>query len=590
MTDQKPNPTSPRSESNPQETERRWLLPLLAGISLAAYCMIAFLSTQFTVDNPPSDRPIVLVMSLFGFLFAIYVIAVLVATKVKQNSGLVLLIVVAAVVFRIPMLFSAPIQEVDIYRYMWDGIVSAQGISPFRYPPQTVMLANSQDFRDRELRELASLRDRHPPIAEVLRRVHYGELPTIYPATSQAVFYCAAVATPVDASLTTRLLIMKASLIAFDLATLFLVIKLLSLAQMPIGLSILYGWCPLVMKEVANSGHLDAIAVFLCILSVYLIARLFFSEQSPLQNRVKFHANLILVALVLAAAVGAKLYPVVLTPLILFGTARRFGWKAVGAPIVAFSLATFFLLNPMLPPQLRLDKRTAVATTESGEATSSNSGLPAASDPSRGVTAFFKSWEMNDFVFMVLVENLKPTANNHSNQPVWFSVFPEELRQPIATAVARRFSIPAAEAPFSAPFLLTRIVTTLAFLCIALLLAWKTSKRQGIALFCEAAFLTLAWFWLLLPTQNPWYWLWALPLLPFARNRAWIAISGLVLVYYLRFWFDYCFADIDVLGTGYRGTAFFDFVVTWIEFAPWFLWLTIEYWRRGDSAKTDCDT
>ncbi len=590
MTDQKPNPTSTRSKSIPQKTERTWLLRLLAGISSAAYCVILFLSTEFTVNNPPSDRPIVLVMSLFGFLFAIYVLAVLVATKVKQNSRLVLLIIAAAVVFRIPMLFSTPIQEVDIYRYMWDGIVSAQGISPFRYPPQAVMSANSQDFRDRELRELASLRDRQPAIAEVLRRVHFRELPTIYPATSQAVFYCAAVATPVDASLTTRLLIMKASLIAFDLATLFLVIKLLSLARMPIGLSILYGWCPLVMKEVANSGHLDAIAVFLCTLSVYLIARLFFSEQSALQNRVKFHANLILVALVLAAAVGAKLYPVVLAPLILFGTARRFGWKTVGAPIVAFSLATFFLLNPMLPPQFRLDKRTAAAT-ESGEANStgaSNPDQPAANDPSRGVTAFFKSWEMNDFVFMILVENLKPTANNQSNQPVWFSVFPEELRQSIATAVARWFSIPAAEAPFSAPFLLTRIVTTLAFLCIALFLAWKASKHQSMALVCEAAFLTLAWFWLLLPTQNPWYWLWALPLLPFARNRAWIAISGLVLVYYLRFWLDYCFANIDVLGTGYRGTAFFDFVVTWIEFAPWFLWLTIEYFRKDDSAKTDC--
>ena len=98
--------------------------------------------------------------------------------------------------------------------------------------------------------------------------------------------------------------------------------------------------------------------------------------------------------------------------------------------------------------------------------------------------------------------------------------------------------------------------------------------------FCEAGFLTLAWFWLLCPTQNPWYWTWALPLLPFARSRVWMAVSGFVLLYYLRFWLTYDWADTSVLGTGYMGSAFFDFVVTWLEFAPWFAWLTAGFFLR----------
>ena len=85
--------------------------------------------------------------------------------------------------------------------------------------------------------------------------------------------------------------------------------------------------------------------------------------------------------------------------------------------------------------------------------------------------------------------------------------------------------------------------------------------------------LTRTSFWLLLPTLNPWYWTWAVPLLPFARNRAWLALGGLVFLYYLRFWLTYHYADAPVLGTRYSGPWFFDYVVTWLEFGPWFVWL-----------------
>jgi hypothetical protein len=88
----------------------------------------------------------------------------------------------------------------------------------------------------------------------------------------------------------------------------------------------------------------------------------------------------------------------------------------------------------------------------------------------------------------------------------------------------------------------------------------------------------LAWFWLLSPTQNPWYWIWALPWVAFARSRAWLAVSGLTLIYYLRFWLNCHWPEEPVAGTGYRGTLFFDFVIAWLEFAPWFVWLAIDWW------------
>ena len=129
----------------------------------------------------------------------------------------------------------------------------------------------------------------------------------------------------------------------------------------------------------------------------------------------------------------------------------------------------------------------------------------------------------------------------------------------------------------------TRVLTSIVFLIIALWFAWRAGAKSKSGdsstngrFYGEAAFLTLAWFWLLLPTQNPWYWLWALPFLPFVRNSAWLALSGIVLVYYFRFWMEYHWTGHPVWGTPYQGVAFYDFVLTWFEFTPWFIWLAIE--------------
>jgi len=203
--------------------------------------------------------------------------------------------------------------------------------------------------------------------------------------------------------------------------------------------------------------------------------------------------------------------------------------------------------------------------------------LAPATDPSLGVTTFLKHWEMNDFIFLILIENIKPQSGIRPDRTAWFSILPESVRQTIVDFVASRFVVDSSHVPF----VTARAITAVLFLVIALALAGRTVSTRDAPLVCETAFLTLAWFWLLCPTQNPWYWTWALPLLPFARGRAWIAVSGLVLVYYARFWLNYHWPDSTVLGTRYSGLAFYDFIVTWIEFAPWFVWLASEWtWRR----------
>jgi hypothetical protein len=181
-----------------------------------------------------------------------------------------------------------------------------------------------------------------------------------------------------------------------------------------------------------------------------------------------------------------------------------------------------------------------------------------------------------------MVENLKPATKQSARQEPWFAVAPDAWRWKLLEGPDRWLQLDHA----STAFLVTRLITAAVLLLIVLWLAWRTRLSDDPNLWLRAAFLTLAWLWLLSPTQNPWYWTWALPLVMFARSRAWLAISGLVLVYYLRFWFSYHWPDAPVPGTGYQGTAFFDFVVTWLEYGPWFVWLAFDAWRWRQTQTT----
>ncbi len=568
-------------------------------IALAYLCAaIALLSQQFAFGSPTDQRPILLVVALFAATFVVYLLAIRHAAKAPQTPQLVALILTTAVVVRIVFLFSLPIQEIDIYRYIWDGAVTTTGVSPFRFSPEQVRTASldatsfdATSFDngvDPSLQRLVELQRQRPALAEILSRIHYGELPTVYPPISQAVFAAATWTTPANASVSAHMLIMKAWLIGFDLATILLVIGLLKTARLPIGLSVIYAWCPLVLKEVANSGHLDAIAVFLTILAIYMTAVLLSRVEGPRNRRPRMFWPSACIAFVLALAIGAKIYPIVLTPLVLLSLAKRFGWQYLVSSGIVLASTLLLVFSPwLMPASVPQQPYSSTPDKPASALASVAEPIPippstAASDPSKGVRAFLSRWEMNDFLFLILAENLRPTAALSAERTAWFALTPQPMREAFVQRVASRFHVATADAPFLA----ARAITAIVFILIAITLAWRSAAgfptaTSSVRTFCAAAFLTLAWFWLLCPTQNPWYWTWAVPLLPFARSRVWLAMSGLLFIYYLRFWFGYHFPEPPVFGTPYAGHGFFDFVITWCEFAPWFAALAVGFVLRG---------
>jgi len=550
-------------------------------VTWSLYLAITVLSWRFQPGVAPKSYPILTTLGLFAGAFAAYVVGIWSALRIRAHRRLMLMIVITSVLFRLPMLVSWPILEIDIYRYLWDGAVVTCGVSPYRYSPAQVLDAEPRAELPTDLRVLVNLRDSDPALAVILGRIHFGELPTIYPPVSQAVFAWSAWTTPSGSSVFQRMVLMKVWLVLFDVGTLLIVLGLLRLAGRHPGWALAYGWCPLVIKEIANTGHLDAIAVFLTTLA------LFFAMQA-VQSRYRHPiARTVLAVLFWALGFGAKLYPIVLAPLLFLVLLRHRGWRWATCAAVPGVLLAAILIWPMLPDSAHGVERGQTAPPAGDvppiptDADGAAAARPIAQDPSGGLKAFLRHWEINDFLFMIVVENLKP-SNERMHAPAWFVVMPRTWRTRLVRRPADRLSV----SPPALAFLFARGITLAVFVLLTLILAWRAAATQDVEATLRAALLTLAWFWLLAPTQNPWYWTWVMPLVMFGRCRAWLAVSGMVLIYYLRFWLTNHYSSISFCDATYSGQAFFDYVVVWLEFVPWFIWLTVECtWRTWRMAR-----
>jgi hypothetical protein len=556
-------------------SERRglWQLACLAGITWLLYLAITLSARSLYISESGSHRVLVL-LGLFGLACGCYFAAIRIALCSPQTRSLLALIVTAGVLFRATMVLSNPIEEIDLYRYLWDGAVVTRGVSPFRYSPQQVLGASTDAPLPEDLARLVRLRDSSPGMVAILKRIHFPELPTIYPPVSQAVFAACTWLTPQAAPLMVRMVLMKAWFVGCDLLTLAIIIRLLRISDRPVALSIIYAWCPLLIKEIANSGHLDSLAFSLTTLSLYLAAKVLYVPDRL--RSVQLTATIS--AAVLALAVGAKLYPVVLAPLLFASFVRRLGIRRSVGPVFVFAILVAALALPMWPQGGALAPLPALDEAQTFAATADAPPLPPDDvsteprDPSQSVRAFLSKWEMNDFLFLLVVENLRPSDELPPEKIAWFTIVPQRWRSALTSFTAYQFGVDQNHAPF----FLARAITSLIFMGLAGWFARCATRATTIADWITPAFLTIAWFWLLLPTQNPWYWTWALPLLPFARSRVWWTLSALAFIYYLRFWFVSQFPATPLMGTNYTGPWFFDFVITWLEFCPWFIALFVD--------------
>jgi hypothetical protein len=193
-----------------------------------------------------------------------------------------------ALAFRVPLAVLPADPRSDAWRYVWDGRVQHLGLNPYLVVPADPGLEYTHID---ETREMPSRRWR-----------------TSYPPGSQ-LFFRAVTAIHESA------LAMKLALLLCDIITIVAVRRWLQSTGRNEWLTLAYAWNPLVVLEVAHSGHIDALGAMWIALAALALTR----------------GRTMTASVLTVVAIATKLLPVVLVPLFW----RRVRWRDVAVATAA---------------------------------------------------------------------------------------------------------------------------------------------------------------------------------------------------------------------------------------------------------------
>lgn len=423
----------------------KWALSalLVAGFGL----LLAFASPRFSYEYQVSEMPAIGLAAALVLAGLLYCLGLprLIANSLASDGGrlrlIVLCIVIGGLIARLVLFASEPMLEDDYQRYLWDGAATASGNNPYSLSPEDARVKSG---------DLGALARESGPL---FARVNHPDLKTIYPPVAQGAFALAYLAEPWS------LAAWRSVLLAFDLASLALILALLrEVGRSPLW-SALYWWNPLVIKELFNSAHMEAIVLPFVLLALLLAMR----------NR---H---VLSVTSLAFAVGAKVWPGLLLPLLV--RARSFDARIFAGSILIFVALAALWVAPILLGGI---------------------------DRSSGFVAYLSDWQTNSALFPTLESAIWAVLG-------WMKLPPEA-----AGSVARG-------------------MIALVLVALSLVLSLKPIKDADDLI--GRASLVVAALVLLSPAQFPWYVVWFAPFLPFRPWFGFLLLTATVPLYYTSFYF-----------------------------------------------------
>jgi alpha-1,6-mannosyltransferase len=224
---------------------------------------------------------------VYGVAFLFYTGATALALTAQRTSRSELIAIFAfAVIIQGLLVFTRPTLSDDMYRYVWDGRVQAQGISPYQYPPKAP--------------ELAYLRD-----TEIYPSINRKPAVTIYPPAAEAAYALLWRIWPDNIHW-----FQIASASGGLLAGVLLVGLLRDLGRHASRV-IIYLWSPLLAFETAHAAHLDGLVLPFMVGAWWA--------------RVREHDGL--AGILLGIATAMKLYPILLLPVLWRSRHRKGRWR-----------------------------------------------------------------------------------------------------------------------------------------------------------------------------------------------------------------------------------------------------------------------
>ncbi len=284
-------------------------LHLLLGISLIAYILISYATIRSDFGQ---------LITLFGVLFGAYGL-IWREIDVKDLKAYQIAIG-AAILFRFVLVFSFPNLSDDVYRFIWDGRLLVNGLSPFSYLPIDFFNGNYTGSPINGINEA------------LFTQLNSPEYFTIYPPVCQFFFYLGSWLFP--NSLYGATVVMKGGLFGFECGSIYLIHHLLKHFQLPKKNTLLYALNPLVIVELSGNLHFEAAMIFFLLLAIW-----FLKDFNP---KHKHNLPLYLSAIAMSLAINAKLLPLMLLPFFFW----RLGWQK---SFIYYSFVGIFTLIAYFP-------------------------------------------------------------------------------------------------------------------------------------------------------------------------------------------------------------------------------------------------
>lgn len=301
----------------------------VCAILLAGQAGLVAIAPALAGAKPTTFAEVLPLIGLLSSTATVGLLAALIANRVgregaasiwhRPQPGVLTIGILTGLVMRLVWLGAPPPLEDDFYRYLWDGALTAHGLNPYGVAPDGIAAASASDPALARLANAAG---------DVLARINFPDLITIYPGTAQLAFAMAYLVKPFSADG------LRIVFLLSDVCALAILLALISkLGASPLN-ALLYWANPLVVFATMGVVHVDALIVPL-VLGAVLAA----VWGRPLWC-----------AAALALAAGVKLWPVLLAPLLLLAAvrARPEGRLQAGAAALAvFSVLTLALTGPL---------------------------------------------------------------------------------------------------------------------------------------------------------------------------------------------------------------------------------------------------
>jgi len=173
-----------------------------------------------------------------GWAFAVF--------SAKRVSISVRWIVAGAILLRVVVLCGDPGLSDDVNRYVWEGGLVADQISPYAHAPDAEVYA-----------------ERREEYAAIYAGLNNTSISAAYPPFIEEVFGVLVWGAGMvgERGSESSLLMMRVFFTLCDLLVLWPLLALLKRFGRPSSLAVVWAWCPLMVLEFAGSGHFDSLGV-----------------------------------------------------------------------------------------------------------------------------------------------------------------------------------------------------------------------------------------------------------------------------------------------------------------------------------------